>query len=384
MRLLNARTVNIDISVGDEELSDLQELSMQVVREAVVVPLTHLRHCTNDNDGEFDGGVYNCQGRLVVRGIQKKMRYVNRSPEVLELDGPISEHSGTHLFGGMLQNNHFGHFLTESITRLWAAYALRESIDSIVFYLRTRESGISSPVRDFIAEMCPGINITVCRTPTKFERLIVSDQCIDARLLQACSHPMMIDALRNIRKYVKRPADDIYVSRAGLMGTEGGIIGEKIIEKNLSKEGYKIIRPETLSISAQADAYNSARRVIIAEGSALHFVALCADSRKSIFMIWRRGRNGVFVDQVKSFAGTNLIGANHINSLWVPRSAPEDLSVAQAELNFEELSHELISNGFISSAWKSPSQEEINLQLSEFRARRGDDYIRFSGFKNVM
>src|SRR5262249_23029959 len=44
----------------------------------------------------------------------------------------LTEHSGIFLFGGVLLDN-FGHFLLESLSRLWA-YSLVKEIDPLIFY----------------------------------------------------------------------------------------------------------------------------------------------------------------------------------------------------------------------------------------------------------
>ncbi len=50
--------------------------------------------------------------------------------------------AGKHLFCGMLQNSHFGHFMVESVSRLWASGFLKD-IDSLVFYKRKKRSYFS-------------------------------------------------------------------------------------------------------------------------------------------------------------------------------------------------------------------------------------------------
>ncbi len=71
----------------------------------------------------------------------------------------------------MLQE-HFGHFLTESIGRIWAQKYLSSEFNSMVFYHRIPGGRIPSFVRDIMELLVPNIKINIIQEPTIIEELV--------------------------------------------------------------------------------------------------------------------------------------------------------------------------------------------------------------------
>jgi hypothetical protein len=346
--------------------------TIEFLRNGLVAPLTKLSPASSGKPGTFDGGVYYDDGSICQAGIQVKGAYTNQ-PLPYSSEATPKFIAGYHIFGGMLQNAHFGHFIAESLTRVWATRHLNPTYKSIVFYLRAKEYGIKSFVTDAFDTILPGISIIFADVLTSFENLAVPSQLGDDVQGFIYGYPENIALLEPLRVGSRSGARRIYVSRSRLKGHEGGILLESLIEKNLAKEGYEIIYPETMSISEQFAAYRSADDLIFAEGSAAHLYAMAARPGQRSFMIWRRRHHGSFEMQIKSFSGETLLGLPSVRELWVPETQPHETVSGQAVLDFAALRDQLLSFGFISDAsWELPTATDfaVDLKRNETAAKR--------------
>ncbi len=79
----------------------------------------------------------------------------------------------------------------------------------------------------------------------------------------------------------------VYVSRSALVG-QGNILGERYLEQFLFQDGYRIIRPENMSVREQLLTYLEADIIIFSEGSAIHTTELLGNNLKTIGIICRR------------------------------------------------------------------------------------------------
>jgi hypothetical protein len=77
----------------------------------------------------------------------------------------------------------------------------------------------------------------------------------------------------------------LYVSRAGLRAR---FAGEGYLEVVLREAGFRVLRPETVSLEAQLSAYAGAETIVFAEGSALHGPQLMGRSLGDVTVLTRR------------------------------------------------------------------------------------------------
>ncbi|MBP0439572.1 glycosyltransferase family 61 protein [Tianweitania sediminis] len=325
--------------------------------------------------GTFDGGVYDANGQVVTRGLQLKASY-NNEPLPWEEGTIVSTIAGTHLFGGMLQARHFGHFLTESLSRMWAFKALQNSVQSVVFYLRDITEDVEPWVNETFREFFPEANLTLVRAETRFETLIVPDQSIHPDYKQIVGTPLIRQAFSQAKFPYRGTRRDVYISRSKLHVRDGGILGETHIEQMLQRDGYDIIYPERLTIEQQVQLYRTSGRTIFAEGSAIHLFALCATPTHRPFIIWRRRVNGVFQDQLRSFTGKDLPGSARVKELWIASKRGSDPVTARASVDMHGIEGDLRVNGFISDQpWDEYDTKRDDEELRELGKLRNDPYL---------
>ncbi|WP_216671233.1 glycosyltransferase 61 family protein [Mangrovicoccus sp. HB161399] len=83
-------------------------------------------------------------------------------------------------------------------------------------------------------------------------------------------------------------ADTVYVSRSRLDPYSIPLPGESYLVERMQAAGVEVIWPETMSIGAQLAAFARARRLIFAEGSAMHVRQLLGHLPQEITVISRR------------------------------------------------------------------------------------------------
>lgn len=274
--------------------------------------------------------------------------------------------TGTFLYGGLLVP-HFGHFLIESLSRLWALPEVGP-IEGVVF---VKDNGLhGKDPASFIGDAFRllGINslIYVDREPMSFERLIVPSQIFGFN--QSQGHPKfhaLVHRLRSVK--AAGPASSIYVSRARLSGAgAGGVVCEEIIEENLRAYGYEIIYPEDLTLEQQLHAYNRADKAIFAEGSAAILFGFVAHSDHSVAIIRRRFQDVTFIRQIHKFGKTLPHVINCITGHALREQGDAAAYTALARLDFDQLGIQLQKRGFIPHRkfWRAPSHEECERSLA--------------------
>ncbi|ORE92446.1 hypothetical protein ATO13_16034 [Stappia sp. 22II-S9-Z10] len=250
-----------------------------------------------------DSGVYDGEGRLCTLALHRagNLPKDNVAPETLPKARAAAGETipGRHLFAGLI-GPHFGHFLVESLGRLWALDELAGPFDSLV-YIRGHGPG-HAPVDSFgravLDALAIALPVTSVGAATRFERLVVPSQLFGFHLRHGhpAFHAFVHNRLRGHSGEGPR-AKRLYVSR----GLIGDIPGEPALEALLTERGFTIIHPETMSFAAQIAAYNGARTILAAEGSAVHVIGLVARGDQKVGVV--RRRPGQFVMGMHQLAG---------------------------------------------------------------------------------
>lgn len=213
----------------------------------------------------------------------------------------FEEMSGSHFFGGPLFL-HFGHFIMESLARIWALPQAKDRglIDlnsKIVFNVFHSDRNIDiDALPQYIHQIFSiiGVNpsdIMIVRNPIIVENLIVAEQ--------GCGLNYEIKrGFLNFVKETRAPKSPeaikdsengklLYVSRQAYR-SRGNYLGESLIEATLSQNGFEIFYPELHSIEEQIRTFEEARGIIFAESSAIHLLLLCTYFRGKVIVVKRR------------------------------------------------------------------------------------------------
>lgn len=218
----------------------------------------------------FDSGVFS-NGECLPGSLLKRGRPAPLLPTQERL-------AGNYIFGGYLFG-HFGHFLLESVSRL---YAILQCPKLPVLFLSPNDQIFTSQIQMF---KTLGVHneLVLLKTPTEVENLVYAEagSCIDP--------PGASDEQLAALARFTTPAETdrkIWLSRSEFPG--GGITNEKEIEEELRGRGWEILHPEKLSLQEQIRAVNASRYVAGLDGSAFFTTLLSRQTHGKFFIFGRR------------------------------------------------------------------------------------------------
>jgi len=346
----------------------MSSASIELVQGGYVAPLVNSTRVTPDNRGKFDSGVYYANRCVCERGRHLKNGFINIPAEISHRSA--KRLGGTHLFGGVLYA-HFGHFLVESISRIWAASHIA-SYESIVFIPRAQGMKIPRFIEDFFKLVGIETALTIVESTLKVERLWVPDQLVDPGSFMLVGHPFVRSLVGGLGRHREGFPKKVYVSRSKLPLPQGGIVFESKLEAMLEEQGYKIVNPESLSIADQLDLYFNAEDLVFAEGSAMHLYALVGNPNQKTFIVWRRAKaRHIFDRQLRSFGLKSPFGSPCVIREYVQDEKRGAENRAFALLDFSELSSQLMSFGFINAPLHRITDVDVQAELRRIEEELG-------------
>jgi len=162
---------------------------------------------------------------------------------------------------------HYGHFILEVLSRAWA---WRE-------HGRDRVPVLQLAIPPFALALCgliPGLaeRLDIIRTPTRFRNMLVPAPGFVIAREAYIEFKRMCEQMAEQANVCSGPVTEqpLYLSRAGLNWNRRTIEGEVFLEHALEKEGFIIVRPETLPVAEQIALVNRHRWIVSPEGSACH------------------------------------------------------------------------------------------------------------------
>lgn len=353
--------------------------------QAQVTPLSHYGDPRFDpktgqmGEGYFDGGLYDAQGQLIPGGDNRFLTHEHQPAPRIDPSAAEAKLAGRYLFAGLVHNLHFGHFLTESISRLWGLQHGGQ-IDGILCQHLFPNQPLSDFATDLFALFAPGIPLLPITGQTQVETLLLP-QALRFPLGVVRGHPLnrvffAEAAQRAAAQQQSSPPqpgpDKIFVSRAALPLAAPRFVLEEALDANFAALGYRVIHPETLSVSDQMHLYGGASHLVFSEGSALHLYALMARPDQRVYFIWRRQvMHPIFNRQLNSFGAAPLLGGNHVLAMLPRRKFPTVMARASSLLDFAALGQDLVARDFINAddPWPSPSPRALKRGLRRLRAK---------------
>jgi hypothetical protein len=237
----------------------------------------------------------------------------------------------TVIFGGYLVR-HFGHFLHESLSRLWwlgkgkaihpVAHEARsrlqgEGADVVFFMPRWLDGGKDLPA--YMAEVLAGLGLPTERIrilvgPTRLRRLLIPAQCWGFDFDQpAWNNHLGCDCRQLMRALLGsydlppalldeglQPPEKLYITRSGLPLQLGRLLGDVLLDRLLEAAGFRIFHPERHPIAEQIRLYSLAQELVFMDGSALYLLWFChLRPGVRISVILRRRQGAWMCDQLK-------------------------------------------------------------------------------------
>lgn len=300
---------------------------------------------------------------------------INAAPEQPD-PAQITDLPGSFMFAG-ISYGHFGHFITESLSRIWALDELRDKIDGVIFTPKFQMANNLRPF-DVYADLVRGLGLDLpirCpEGPLRVERLYVPKQGFGLGDLTAGS--------QKFRDYINRHAGSnvaaagarkIYISRSELPPDRGGILGETKLEAYLQAEGYSIFHPQQEKKADQLAQYKAADNIIAVDCSPLHLVGYVGRSDQKVGILTRRSMafGDVFVRQLTAFKGMDCTIVNALVNDWLPANTNRPSRSSFGEVRLSEMYRQLKAAGMIAgeAPWEDLTIEERNADLHRHEKR---------------
>jgi hypothetical protein len=195
-------------------------------------------------------------------------------------------------WGGGIDHQ-FGHQIADFSTRLLPTMLARPELP--IAFSAKPESGYHTlaTTPDFFRAILawfglPPERLHLVNEPTTVGELFVAPQA--EQLEGPGPSAAYLDALdenaeRRLGPPPPRDESALYVSRAGM---SAHFAGELELERALAAAGVRVLRPETMPLPDQIRAYRTSRRIVFAEGSAVHTLQLLGRIPADVGVLVRR------------------------------------------------------------------------------------------------
>lgn len=185
--------------------------------------------------------------------------------------------------------NHWGHFLTETVPRLWYVLENDKSIDKYVFFIEESiEREPTGNFKEFLQLLGIYDKVQVINKPTRYKDVIVPQLSYKRReyysqrfkeIFRKVCNSITFDSTWSI--YNK-----IYFARSQTAGAGYKEFGHDCMESFFSNNGYKIIYPEKISLSELIYIISNAEKIATVCGTLQHNI-LFAQENKDVAILER-------------------------------------------------------------------------------------------------
>ena len=289
---------------------------------------------------------------------------------------------GRHLYAGQFWS-HFGHFMAESLSRLWALDHISETIDSILFIPKRphRQQAMVQYQRDFLKLLQIDLPVQIIDAPTEVEELIVPGQGFGLGAIAAGTPKFRsFFANRFATDIAADGPESLYLSRSGLAGMEGSALHETALETSLARDGFETYHPQQHSIAEQVARYKAAKRIAGLDGSALHLFGFVGKQDQRVAIILRRNSK-VFQSirtQLRGFCEIDPLVLDAIAADWIPEHKSKPGRYSFGEIDFPVLARLMHDHGFgpEPQIWDIPRFRDMKRAMAAFSEQKGVTFNR--------
>ena len=191
----------------------------------------------------------------------------------------------TVIFAGMMIG-HFGHLITDCVTRLW--YVIKNpDIKHRIAYMFVGDTATEMQPYHYEFLSLLGIGrdrILLVETPTQFKKVIVPKQsCHWCSSYHKDLFYIVYDEIT--RKITPKKDRKLYLSKSKYKDSNRLIFNEGYFEDFFEKRGFKVIYPEDLPVSEQVAYAAGAEEIACTAGTLPHFALFAKNGIKLICLV---------------------------------------------------------------------------------------------------
>lgn len=255
----------------DANLEIRNDLEVWSEKNATILPLR------KDPSLQFGrGGVVNSQGDyLTMSGIPGRIDFG------YTFDNAEYSNQKVVYCGYMI--NHWGHFLIETVCRLWYFLENDSSIDQYVFFLDENESReIKGNYREFLKLLGIWDKVTFINTPTTYREVLIPELSLKCRSYYSPKYREMFDIIAEnaVPDSSWQPLEKIYYSRSQLAKGIPYEFGFDMLDDLFAKNGYTILYPEKIPLGQMIFYIRNAKVVASLSGTLPHNMLFARNGQK--------------------------------------------------------------------------------------------------------
>ena len=219
---------------------------------------------------------YNSSKKLIIETLSPRTYAVPFYP--LPFDPKVKKIIFPYIYTGFLFD-HFGHFIIESLSRLWFA----KNYPEVPICWTARNGFILDFQKDIFNLLGIKNEITIIDQPACFATLFVPEPGF---IIHDYFYPYYDDFLSVVIDIQPIIGKKVYISRR-YFGGESCLTNDEELENVLNNHGFIIYYPEKHSIYEQITFLSSAEKILALEGSALHTLIFVKDLQSNILIMPR-------------------------------------------------------------------------------------------------
>lgn len=362
------------------DLSDTAN-AMRLVKNAYVIP-----PAASGKVSRFaTSGVLDSDGNLVDQSISwwTSTSRVNHAPEMPK---EAKRMPGRYIFGGILYG-HFGHFIVESLSRIWALDAEGVEADGFLFTPKNLSFAEQSVLKQQNLGALLGARLPffVAREPVQVDEIYVP--------AQGFGMGDLLEGTAAFRTFIEKHAgtsiepmgeEKLYISRSALPRDRGSVLGEYKLEQYLQEEGYHIFHPQRARAEEQIARYKAARQIVAVDCSPVHMLAYVGNANQSAAIILRRSMEiGAYLArQLQIFKGMKAEEIRCLVDDWFPLPGNRPSRSSWGELDFGALHAKLLASGHIkgTTPWPSLTEDERAAELARLELMHGTTFQSYKQY----
>ncbi|ADO42234.1 conserved hypothetical protein [Ketogulonicigenium vulgare Y25] len=360
--------------------------ALRVLSDAYVIPPDP----TKKSGRYTNSGVLDADGNFVIQSISwsNSTEQVNSAPATPAPE-EVEQLKGRYIFGGVLYG-HFGHFIVESLARLWAQDA--EGVDAEAYIFTAKVSTFPQKSVEKLQKLAALLGlrlpIIVARVPTQVETLYVPAQGFGMNDLIEGSAAFRTFMNTHAGAGIEPTGDEkIYISRSKLPSDRGSLLGEYKLEEYLAAEGYDIFHPQRFPAEEQIARYKAARQIIAVDCSPLHMLGYVGHKDQSAAIILRRSMviGDYLARQLQSFKGMDAYSIDCLLDDWILQPGSRPSRSSWGEIDFGALHAKLLASGHIQNPtpWPSLTQEERSAELERIEKMHEAKFRSYNEIKVI-
>jgi tetratricopeptide (TPR) repeat protein len=286
----------------------------------------------------------------------------------------LRDRSAYGIYAGVIFD-HYGHFILESLSRLWYALEDKEKRDWPIYFLA---HGL--PLRPYQIEIFKLLEIydriRIVTLPTEVGTLLLPESSIRYQRTAHIKFRRVFHNLKAASPAAAAPKDKIYISRLDVSSAVS--VPEQAVEEIFRSDGWDIIHPETMTVAEQISLFKNSRRVAGLTGSGMHNV-LYSECLEQVININRFPK---VLDSFFLLDDLFKIPACYIHAYTETGFPPFD-AAGPFFLDVGSVHKHLVQQGLVSKRTLSPGfsthgPDDFSLYEAYWHHKRSE-YLNFSG-----